>query len=110
MACYAGDGWVYVLKLEQGNWYAGYSENLSHRTRQHFLGNGSAWTSLHKPWKRVAVWRKKNKQFERRVTLELMKMFGAEKVRGAGWSATDHAPRVNERLQHLQVRYCAHLY
>ncbi len=40
---------IYILKLEGGNYYVGRSTNLKQRIKDHFDGNGSAWTNLHKP-------------------------------------------------------------
>jgi hypothetical protein len=44
-----GMGVVYVLKLEAGRWYCGYTENLEQRVAQHWLGRGADWTRIWKP-------------------------------------------------------------
>ena len=68
-------------------WYVGVTNHLEQRRIQHFSGEGSAWTKLHKPNKIHGAWALEGswKDWERDRTLTLMKRYGWEHVRGAGW-------------------------
>lgn len=75
---------VYVLILENGKYYVGFSNQVNLRIAAHFSGEGSRWTKLHKPIgiHKVCLG---GRDVESRVTLETMVEFGWENVRGAGW-------------------------
>ena len=77
---------VYILELENDNFYVGITNNLNMRLAQHFTGSGSQWTKLHKPIKIEKVYYDCRQCDERRITLEYMAKKGWEKVRGAGWA------------------------
>lgn len=79
-----GEEYVYVLELEGGNFYVGYSGNLPNRLHQHFVGDGSLWTKKYKPLKVVEICLG-NKMVEREKTLQWMQDKGYEKVRGYAW-------------------------
>lgn len=79
---------VYVLRLEKDKYYVGLSpSNSKFRIQQHFDGIGSSWTNLYKPIEVIAVIENGSKQLERETTLEYMRRYGWENVRGAGWTA-----------------------
>ena len=44
-----GQGYVYVLALEQGRFYMGRATDLYRRICQHFSGTGSVYTRTFKP-------------------------------------------------------------
>lgn len=46
---------VYVLRLENGMWYVGFTRDLAHRVEVHFKGEGSWWTKCHPPIELVEV-------------------------------------------------------
>lgn len=79
---------IYVLELENGKYYIGYSSRYKHRIQEHFDGNGSSWTRLYKPVKVVETL-KGAKDTEREVTLRYMRVYGWENVRGAGYTAVE---------------------
>lgn len=79
-------GYVYVLRLEGGRFYVGYSQDVSRRLRQHFTGNGAAWTKLHRPVEVVEV-AAGGKADERDKTLEIMRKHGWMVTRGHAWTA-----------------------
>ena len=79
---------IYVLELENGKYYVGYSLLYKHRIQKHFDGDGSSWTRLHKPVKVVEIL-EGTKDTEREVTLRYMRTHGWENVRGAGYTAID---------------------
>lgn len=81
---------LYVLKLEDGCYYVGQSAEVHKRIQLHNAGNGAAWTRLHAPLALVEckrTWtsdRKSAETKENLLTLEMMKKYGWQKVRG-GW-------------------------
>ena len=78
----------YILKLEDGCYYVGYTSKLYYRILQHFTGNGAKWTQLHKPIK-VIKFAKGNKKLERLWTHALIQHFGRPYVRGASFCIVD---------------------
>ena len=42
-------GQVYILKLEGGMWYVGYTERAIKRILQHADKKGAKWTKKHRP-------------------------------------------------------------
>ncbi len=77
---------IYVLALEHGKYYVGYSEDVETRINQHKAGNGSEWTKLHHPIKTICVVKAGDENHERNMTLKYMEKCGVENVRGAGYS------------------------
>ena len=79
---------VYVLLLEGGYYYVGYSESgHERRVEWHLRGNGAEWTKLHKPVKLVEVIQGGDAIVELTTTLNYMKVHGWQKVRGGRYSA-----------------------
>lgn len=76
---------VYVLKLENENWYVGITYNLNLRMAQHWSGQGAKWTKLHKPISIEEVIYPASTEIENKKTLELMEQYGKEKVRGGNY-------------------------
>jgi len=81
----AAVSYVYVLRLQDDFYYVGTTENLSKRLHDHFHGQGSAWTQLHRPVSVVQV-ALGGKAEEKALTLSSMKLHGWKKVRGYAWS------------------------
>lgn len=79
-----GISYVYVLELKNNNYYVGYSEQLETRFEQHFNGEGSEWTKLHRPIRVIEVV-PADKSTEKTKTIEYMKKYGVEHVRGSYW-------------------------
>ena len=74
-------GHVYVLELEGGCFYVGWSADIQTRIASHFLGAGAKWTQLHKPIAVNSV-RPGDTLLETLTTVALMCVHGYEKVRG----------------------------
>lgn len=85
----SGVEYVYLLELQDGCYYVGWTRELYRRIGQHFLDDGAQWTTLHKPIKVLYVWEGGSKRDEERITSIVMKKFGIDKVRGAGWTRVD---------------------
>lgn len=97
---------LYVLKLEDGCYYVGQSVEVHKRIQLHKVSKGAAWTKLHAPLALVEckrTWtsdRKSAETKENLLTLEMMKKYGWQKVRG-GWFC-----QIDE--ESLQVNLHAH--
>ena len=81
---------LYVLQCEPVNnkatWYIGVSYALNNRVAQHCSGRGSAWVRLH-PCVRIAEVRMNaTLAMEKEVTLDYMRRYGWELVRGGPFS------------------------
>jgi len=75
---------VYCLQLEDGFYYVGTTMNINMRYAQHSSGAGSKWTRLHKPECITEVCLGAD-AVEKAKTLEYMKRYGFQNVRGSHW-------------------------
>lgn len=80
------ESYVYVLILKDYNYYVGYTKNIARRLYNHFNSTGSSWTRLHKPICIYEIIKNGTIYVEKYKTLELMKKFGWENVRGYAWN------------------------
>lgn len=76
---------VYSLELADGCFYVGTTTNLNRRIYEHFHGAGARWCKEHKPISIHSVC-VGHLEKEKEVTLELVKLHGKDKVRGAGFT------------------------
>ena len=76
---------VYILNLECGKYYVGKTTNLQSRVQQHFDGVGSEWTKKYKPLNIDRVINNCTDFDEDKWTLEYMKKYGIDNVRGGIW-------------------------
>lgn len=91
--------WIYVLELVNGKYYVGKTLNNGQRMNSHFNGKGSNWTKLYEPLRIIDVkeivegtwtdWELWSNHHEKEKTLEIMREYGWENVRGAGWCKVD---------------------
>jgi hypothetical protein len=77
-------GTVYVLSLEGGRFYIGFTQDLQHRLTQHFEHKGALWTQRFQPLRLIDVYYDVPEFVEHRVTRRYIERYGADKVRG-GW-------------------------
>jgi len=75
---------IYVLECENGNVYVGKTSKGEKRLKQHINGRGAEWTKMHKPKKVMQYYTNADDSDERKVTDQMIKKYGARKVRGAG--------------------------
>lgn len=75
---------VYVLQLKGGKVYVGYTGrgDVMERIREHETGCGSEWTKLHPVSKILHIYPGKDEDDENEITLDCMRTFGWENVRG----------------------------
>lgn len=76
---------IYILRLEQGKYYVGKSEDVPHRYQQHLNGSGSAWTRKYKPLSLVKTIENASPFDEDKITKEYMSKYGIENVRGGSY-------------------------
>ena len=75
---------IYVLECEGGNVYVGKTTRGLKRLKQHINGRGAEWTKLHKPKRVIEYYTNATDADERKVTNQMIKKYGAKRVRGAG--------------------------
>ena len=81
--------YIYVLKLEEDKYYVGRTSNILIRIEQHFKGEGAIFTKAFKPIKVIELNEELTKQDERNKTLEYMKIYGWQNVRGFAWCSLE---------------------
>lgn len=95
---------LYVLKLEQGKYYVGSTNNLDQRFAQHCNGNGSAWTQRYPPIEVQEEMRGCNRFHEDALVYTYMSRYGVENVRGGTHSAVSFQAgdreEIRRRLRH----------
>jgi predicted GIY-YIG superfamily endonuclease len=80
-----GESYTYVLGLKGSNFYVGTTINLKRRFLEHIRGKSSAlWVKMH-GMECILEIRKGGTQMEKQTTLEYMRRYGVEKVRGGYW-------------------------
>jgi len=82
--------YIYVLQLIEDRYYIGRSQNVLHRIEQHFNGHGSVYTKKFKPLKVVEIVEETANDDERNKTIEYIKKYTWEKVRGYAWCKIDY--------------------
>lgn len=99
---------IYVLKLKGGKYYIGKTSNLDNRIQQHESGKASSWTKLYKPISIVdTMMQDKDMYFtELALTLEYMKKYGIDNVRGSTYSnVTLTKSQKSEIQRHIRGEY-----
>lgn len=78
--------YVYVLKLIEGKYYVGTTNDLASRLTQHYTGKGATVTKRYVPVELLAVFLG-GTEMESEVTLRVMKTRGINSTYGAGWAS-----------------------
>ena len=76
---------LYVLELEEGKYYVGTTSNLNYRLAQHWNKQGAKWTQKYRPVKVFDVVYPLTPNLENETTLQYMRAYGWENVRGGSW-------------------------
>jgi len=74
---------VYVLKLKDDKYYVGESTNVEKRIWAHRNDNGSAWTKKYNVDTQIKGVEVTNNFYELAQTLEMMRVYGIDNVRGS---------------------------
>lgn len=75
-------GTVYVLGLQDDCFYVGFTQNFKERIKEHFLGIGTSWTTLHPPLTVRETFNDKCLSYENYLTEKYIDRYGYERVRG----------------------------
>ena len=94
---------IYVLRLEEGKYYIGKSDNVAYRYQQHLNGNGSAWTRKYKPISLEKTIKSVSPFEEDKITKEYMSKYGIDKVRGGSYVEVELSEFHIEALQ-MEIR------
>jgi predicted GIY-YIG superfamily endonuclease len=103
---------LYVLALEDDRWYVGKTTNLRSRLAQHEAGaGGSAWTAMFAPVRLAESRPLGSAAEETSVTLEYMKRYGIDNVRGGAFCELvfDAATRRTIRRQLYALSDCCYV-
>lgn len=73
---------IYVLKLHDGKYYIGKTENLDTRLRAHYNGTGSSWTQKYPVVSTLETIETDDPYDEDKITLRYMEKYGVDNVRG----------------------------
>lgn len=84
--------YIYILKLKNNKYYIGKTNNPKYRLEQHFQENGSTWTKIHKPIQVIKTIKSYSQFDEDKYTLEYIKKYGIENVRGGSFSQPTLSP------------------
>eukprot|EP00835_Amoeboradix_gromovi_P004941 NODE_422_length_8880_cov_0.172759.p4 type:complete len:147 gc:universal NODE_422_length_8880_cov_0.172759:5100-5540(+) len=76
---------VYVLKLEQGKYYVGKTNNIDRRIEEHFSSQGCEWTSSYKPIEIIETVENVDDLYEDFIVKRYMRDFGIDNVRGGAY-------------------------
>jgi predicted GIY-YIG superfamily endonuclease len=96
---------IYVLKLEQGKYYIGKTDNPQFRLETHFNYNGSAsaWTQKYKPLKVLKIIPNCNDYDEDKYTRQYMDKYGIANVRGGAFVKVNLDKSTVDFLQHMSI-------
>src|SRR5690242_17506106 len=103
---------VYVLQLENGKYYVGYTEKpIYERINEHKNNRGAKWTKLHK-YVATLMQKPGDTKLETVTTLEMMAKFGWQNVRGGTYTKinmTNMPPDLREYLTCTKCNDTGHL-
>lgn len=101
---------LYVLYLEDHNFYVGVSSHPRHRIENHINGTGARWTQAHKPLKvlelhdlGVMSYQDAGK-IEKEKTLNYIDKYGVDKVRGGAYCMVNPPARMKQLMYDLSQR------
>tara|TARA_B100001750_G_C15275664_1_gene479833 strand:- start:44 stop:622 length:579 start_codon:yes stop_codon:yes gene_type:complete len=97
-------GVVYILRLEQGKWYVGWTNRNIERIWEHVEGDGAKWTQRYPPVEGREVFYMQDGHKppdENRITLETMKKHGIRNVRGGDWCMVKMRKKTYRELEAL---------
>ena len=77
---------IYILELEDGKFYVGKTNHTVQRFNQHNDGKGSKWTKKYPMVDLYDFHRDMKDADENRITMQMIRKFGAANVRGGSWT------------------------
>ena len=83
---------IYILSLQHGRFYVGYSAYPLRRIQRHYDGTGAQWTKRWRVSSIINIYETKNLWEEDIQTKSLMYTHGIMKVRGGSYSSVSLSP------------------
>lgn len=77
---------IYILELKNNKYYIGKTNHPDYRLEQHFNSDGAFWTKKYQPIKILEKIKSSDSFDEDKYTLEYMKRYGIDNVRGGSFS------------------------
>lgn len=106
----ADEIYIYVLQLENGNYYVGQTNDLDRRFRNHFSkSSGAEWTRTHKPIQILKRYRTGLNdptlalKYENEQTIQCIKEFGWRNVRGGDFIYVDEQQHYHHLLHETNL-------
>lgn len=90
---------IYILKLQEGRYYVGKSENPMKRYQEHMNGSGSAWTKKYKPIGVEKIIENQTDFDEDKWVKVYMSKHGMEKVRGGAYTGLELSEEQEDMLR-----------
>jgi hypothetical protein len=97
------DTTIYILKLQEGKYYVGKTDDVAKRYQQHLKGYGSAWTKKYKPISIAKQIENSSPFDEDRYVKEYMNVFGIQNVRGGSYVQIELSDEQENALK-LEIR------
>jgi hypothetical protein len=73
---------IYILQLEDNNYYIGYTEDIKKKIQSHIDGTGASFTKLHKPISIIKVYENVSPLKVDKYIIKYMQKYGINNVRG----------------------------
>ncbi len=93
--------YIYVLKLQNGKWYVGKTENPQFRLESHFTGDASSWTNTWKPVSIHKVIPNCDAFDEDKYVIKYMSQYGIDNVRGGSFAMVELNVSQRKLLQQM---------
>ena len=77
---------IYILRLKEGKYYVGKTNDVYKRYKEHSIGKGAEWTRRYTPLCVQTIIRNASPFDEDRYVKEYMSKFGVDSVRGGSYS------------------------
>ena len=78
--------YIYILKLTNNKWYIGITSDMRKRLYRHIRGYGSKWTGKYRMIRVYGVFKTTKPNLDEKIyTLNFMKKYGVDNVRGYKW-------------------------
>ena len=90
---------IYVLKLEQGKYYVGKTNDVDRRFFQHMQGQGSSWTQKFEPVRIIETKEDATVWDEDVYVKKYMQQYGIDNVRGGSYSQVELSETQIQMLQ-----------
>jgi hypothetical protein len=97
------DTTIYILRLQEGKYYVGKTDDVAKRYQQHLKGYGSAWTKKYKPISIARQIENASPFDEDRYVKEYINVYGIQNVRGGSYVQIELSDEQENALK-LEIR------